>query len=357
MTTQRSNIGQSNNRKWPEDKKVESHIVGSILADYRSPIVYPSGQIALSRDVTVEGLLSTFRIENFMDLVSKSDQPAVEFDKNLSGISCRKITPLGKELSRLLASPRFTPPQMQPGEGFKLFEEVMQGLNVSQAFFTGNPMHVISPSGLLEGDFLNVILTQLQKGTRCKSYKLAKEQRKREVQSIAYSQTKLVTRLQELHPNLFGCYVDFMYHPDRADEISLAESVQHFQRMIELIKDDPSLGKSVGLFWSRVYSTESGYRTRLCLLFDGLTVPTNLVNYSRVFECWRESTNGAGIGSVFPIMIWNVHILLAEIYFSARKNRYLRLTPSSSHPHFGVSDMPRRKLLKYADDHLTNRFQ
>ena len=83
--------------------------------------------------------------------------------------------------------------------------------------------------------------------------------------------------------NPFGCYVDFMYNPDCADEIRLAESVQHFQRMIELINDDPSLGKSVGLFWSRLYSIESGYRTRLCPLFDGLTEPTNLGDYGSSF--------------------------------------------------------------------------
>lgn len=357
MTKQRSHIEILKGKRWPEDAKVVPEIVVRLIADYSSRIVCPSKEIAASRDVTAEGLQSIVRIENFMDRVSKSDQSAVEPDKNISGITSKKFTPLGKELYRLLAYPRFTPPQMQPGEGFKLFDKVMQGLKVSQALFTHNPMHVVNPSGLFDSDSLNVILTQLQKGTRSKRYKLAQAQRKKDVQRIAYSQTKLVTRLQELHPNLYGTYIELMYHADSAKDVELADSAQHLQQLIALLKDDNLFGKFVGFYWSRGYSTESGHRTRLCLLFDGLTVPINFANYGRVFEFWRESTRGAGVGSAFPFNVLCGHALLVDIYFSARKNRYLRLTPSSSHPHFGVSDLPRRKLLKHADDHLTNRFQ
>lgn len=355
MAKQPRYFGHTDGRSWPKDMKIEPEIVRRILVDY-TPIIYPGRQIS-PVDVNPVVIWSIVLIENFMDRVSKSNQAAVEFDKKLAGITCRKINQLGQELYQLLAYPRFTPPQSEPGEGFKLFDEVMQSLNVSQAVFSRNPMRVISPSGLLEGDFLNVIQTQLQKDTCSKRYKLAQEQRKREVQRIAYGQTNLVTRLQELYPNLFGMYVDLLYHPDRADEANLAESSRHLQQMIELLKDDPLLGKSVGHYWTKSYSTESGYRSRLCLLFDGLTVPINSVCHGRVLELWRESTNSAGDGCVFPNKIMRADSLFAEIYFSARKNRYLRLIPSSNHPHFGISDLPRRKGPKYGDQYLTGRFQ
>ncbi len=357
MAKQLGNLENPKEGRWPEDAKVESEIVVRLISNYRSPIVCSGGPVTASQDVTAEGLQSIFRIENFMDQVSKSDQPAVVLDKSHGGISSRKYTPLGKDLHRLLACPRFMPPEMQPGEGFKLFDEVMQRLNVSQAVFAGNPMHIVSPHVFFDGDSLNALMAQLQKATRCKRYKLAQAQRKKEVQRIVYSQTKLVTRLQEPSPNLYGTYVELMYHADHAKDVDLADSARHLQQTIESLTNDPLLGKSVGNFWSRMYSTESGYRTRLCLLFDGLTVPINSVNYGRIFEYWGESTKGAGVGSAFPFNFWCGHTLLADIYFSARTNRYLRLTPCNSHPHFGVSDLPRRKSPKYADDHLTSRFQ
>lgn len=355
MAKQLSYFGQTDGGNWPKDMKILREVLPQILFDF-SPIIYPGKQLP-QLDVSAADIVSIVRIEHFIDRVSKSDQTAVEFDKNLTGITCRKITLLGQDLYQLLAYPRFNPPQMEPGEGVKLFDEVMQSLNVSQAVFTQNPMHVISPSGLLQGDFLNAILDQIKKATRRKSYKQAQDQRKKEVQRIAYRQAKLVTQLQELYPNLFGMYVDLLYHPDRADQVNLTESSRHLQRMIELLKDDPLLGKSVGHYWTKSYSTESGYRSHLCLLFDGLTVPINSVGYCRVLELWRESTNSAADGCIFPNKIMRADSLFAEIYFSARKNRYLRLIPSSNLPHFGISDLPRCKAPKCGDQHLTGRFQ
>jgi hypothetical protein len=148
-----------------------------------------------------------------------------------------------------------------------------------------------------------------------------------------------------------------MYHSESVNDVNLADSSQHLERMIELIKDDPLLGKAVGHFWSRSYSTEYSFRIRLCLLFDECSVPIKLVNYGRIFEYWEESTEGAGVASALPFNFWHKKALLTDIHFSAKKTRYLRLIPSNSHSHFGVSGLPPRKVAKYADDHLTGRFQ
>lgn len=357
MAKQPSNIENANECPWPADEKVESEIVFRLLADYRSPIMCSGGPVTTSRDISPESLQSIVRIENFMNRVSKSEQAAVVLDQSLSGIARRKYTPLGKELHQLLAYPRFTPPQMQLGEGFKSFDAVVQRLNASQAVFAGNSMHAVCPSVFFDSDSLNAVMTQLHKATRCKRFKRAQEQREKEAQLIAHSQTRLVNRLHELHPNLFGTYVDLMYHSEGVNDVNLADSSLHLERMIELLKCDPLLGKSVGHFWSRSYSSEYSYRIRLCLLFDEWMVPIKQVNFDRVTEYWEESTGGYGVVSVFPFNFWSRNILLTDIHFSAKKTRYLRLTPSSEQLHFGVSDLPRRKLMKHAGSHLTGRFQ
>lgn len=357
MAKQSSNIENTKGGRWPAAEKVETEVVLRLLGDYRSPFVCSGGPVTTSRDASPEGLQSIVRIENFMNRVSKSDQTAVVLDKSSSGISSRKYTPLGKELHQLLAYPRFIPPQMQPGEGFKLFDAVVQTLNVSQAVFAGNPMHIICPSVFFDSDSLNAVMTQLQKGTRCKHFKRAQEQRKMEAQLIANSQTRLVDRLHEFHANLFGTYVELMYDPESVHDVTLADSSQHLERLIELIKDDPMLGKAVGHFWSRSYSSEYSYRIRLCLLFDERVVPIRLVNYGRIYKYWVECTQGLGVVSALPFNSWPKKALLMDIHFSAKKTRYLRLIPSNSHPHFGVSDLPHRKSLKCATDHLTGRFQ
>lgn len=149
---------------WHKDMVVHWRIVHHILADYHNPIIRPGGQSAISNDVTVENILFYIQIEYFVSQVSKSEQMAVEFDKDRSGIARPKINPLGQKLYRLLSSPRFTPPKMQPGEGFILFDAVMHRFKVQQILFSGDPMHIIDQSGLREGDCLNTIITCIRDG-------------------------------------------------------------------------------------------------------------------------------------------------------------------------------------------------
>lgn len=357
MAKQVSDIWFRDEPHWHKDMIVHGRIVQRTLADYYNPIIWPGGQSAISCDVTVESILFHIQIEHFVSQVSNSEQMAVEFDKDRSGITRPKIKPLGRKLYRLLASSGFTPPNMQPGEGFILFEAVMHSFKVWQISFSGNPMHIIDQSGLLEGDCLNTIITRIRDGSRRKNFSQAKEERKKDAQRIAGGQRKLVKTLREVHPNLFGTFVELMYQPDHAHEVSLSENSTHLQLLNTMLDDDLSLPRTVGRYWSRSYSTESGFRFRLCLLFDGSTTPINSIDYTRIFEHWRTSSNHTGVEGVFTFNFCGVDSLLEDIKLSARKHLYLRLIPSSDHPHFGVSNLPSRNLLKHAGSHLTDRFQ
>lgn len=342
---------------WHKDMVVHGRIVHRILADYYNPIIRPGGQSTISDDVTVENILFHIQIEHFVSQVSKSEQMAVQFDKDRSGIARPKINPLGQKLYRLLSSPRITPPKMQPSEGFILFEAAIHDFELRQISFSGNPMHIIDQSGLREGDCLNAIITCIRDGSRRKNYVQAKEERKKDAQQIASGQRKLVKMLRKAHPILFGTFVELMYRPDRAHEVSLSENCTHLQLMNTMLDEDPSLPRTVGQYWTRSYSTESGFRIRLYLLFDGSTTPINSIDYRRIFEHWRTSSSHTGVEGGFTFNFCGVDALLEGIKLSAMKHLYLRLPPSSEHPHFGVSDLPRLKLPRYADDRLTSRFQ
>lgn len=320
----------------------ENDVFQRIYDDYIYIVVNQRGHAdyILSCDVGTGAAIECMKQkELFIDLVSKSEQPAVEYEKTLAGTTCRRITPLGAELYRILHLPTgCNPPNQQLSEGLKLWEEVKHRLNMHSAVYSGNPMHVIA-NGLLEGEFLNVIITRLREGTRRKRYKIASQQRKNEARRTASSFTRLVTGIKKHRPGLFGVFFELMYLPEQASEIKLFQSAKHLCQLIDVLKDDPVLGVSVGHFWGRQFLSEAGYRTRLCLLFDEFTTPPNSIDWTFVLQQWRISTKGAGVGFVRQDYICGADRLLWDIKCTAMRDLYLRLLPNTTYPHFGKSDM------------------
>ena len=294
----------------------------------------------LSSDIGPAAAMEWMKQEElFVDLVAKSEQPAVEYEKTLAGTTCRRITPIGEELYRILHVPsRCNPPNQQISEALKLWEEVKQRLNIRSAVYSGNPMSVIA-NGLLEGEFLNVIITRLREGTRRKRYQIAFQQRKNEARRTASSFTRLVTGIKKHRPGLFGVFFELMYLPEQASQIKLFQSAKHLCQLIDVLKDDPVLGVSVGHFWGRQFLSEAGYRTRLCLLFDEFTTPPDSIDWNFVLQQWKMSTKGAGVGFVRQDYICGADRLIWEIKCTAMRDLYLRLIPNTTYPHFGKSDM------------------
>lgn len=336
----------------------EQDIVQQICADYSYPVKnqYGGNDVYLSRDFgTIEAIATMVQIHSLVEQIAKSEQPAVKFETTIHGTKFHGITLIGEALYRvLLKQHRFSyPPKQQGSEGLKLWEEIVHRVHGPYRFLSRNPMQPVNDQGVTEGELLNAFAIRIREGARRKRYKQTRDQRRKDAQRLCTTTSKLVTRLLEHYPAMFGVRIELMYRQDHAEKIRLTDSAEHVQKLIEALKDDPWFGKSVGHFWVRKFLSEAGYRTSLFMLFDPSTAPIHSIEVAYVLHQWIECTMGAGLEYVLPYGFYNSEELYRHIECSKMTALILRLIPDANFPHFGVSEPPSRRLQSEFDQDLS----
>ncbi|MCK5921640.1 MAG: hypothetical protein KAG66_11915 [Methylococcales bacterium] len=328
------------------DQDVVQHIADNFTYPVKNN--YHSNFLQLSRDVgSLEAIQTMVRIHYIVEHLTKSKQEAVKFETTIHGKNCLGVTPVGDALYRSLLQPhRFvTPPRQQLSEGLNAWEGVGQRIFGSTPIFQGNPMLPMNAQGVIEGELLNAFLIRLREATGRTLRQSERSLRRKDAQQAYNAKTKLVDRLKEHHPGLFGLSVALMYSQDYAGKVRLKDSAEHLQKLIDALKGDPWFGKSVGFMWTRHFLSEAGYRYNFVLLFDPEMTPVHTLNGSYVLQEWQASTKGAGLDYVLPDFFRNADELLHEIKCAKAAAQFIRLIPDEKFPHFGVSELPSTKSL------------
>lgn len=352
---------------YTELSQSDQDVVQRIIEDYTIPVNNQHGGInfLLSRDIgAIEGIVTQVQIHNLVQQIAKSEQPAVKFETTIHGKTCLAITAIGNELYRILLSQhRFIrPPRQVLSDEINLWDEITCRILGSNAHFLGDPMYPINGQGEIEGELLNSLVIRLREATRRKAYKSKRDQHRKDVQRIFTATTKLVTRLLELHPALFGVRFDLMYRQECSEDIILMESAEHIQGLIEALKGSLWFENSGGYFWTRKFLSETGYRITLFLLFDANTTPINMNGRRYALQKWLEITKGTGLDCDMPLIntpinsLYHPSELLRYIEVSKNTARYLRLNPVAQYSDFGISDLPSRQSLAQHKQNLTETF-
>lgn len=229
------------------DQDVVQHIADNFTYPVKNN--YHSNFLQLSRDVgSLEAIQTMVRIHYIVEHLTKSKQEAVKFETTIHGKNCLGVTPVGDALYRSLLQPhRFvTPPRQQLSEGLNAWEGVGQRIFGSTPIFQGNPMLPMNAQGVIEGELLNAFLIRLREATGRTLRQSERSLRRKDAQQAYNAKTKLVDRLKEHHPGLFGLSVALMYSQDYAGKVRLKDSAEHLQKLIDALKGDPWFGKSVG---------------------------------------------------------------------------------------------------------------
>lgn len=341
----------------PTDQVVVQHICNNFI--YPAKNDYESNLLHLSHDIGSPDVVQTMiRIHHLVGHLAKSAQEAVKFETTIHEKRCLEITPAGDALYRtLLQAHRFAHlPRQQLSEALKAWEDVAQRILGPTPNFQGNPMLPMNAQGVTEGELMNAFLIRIREATGRKIYKSEHLRRSKEAQRAYNAKTKLVDRLHELHPGLFGLKIALMYSQDFAGKVRLKESAEHLQKLMEALKNDLWFGKSVGYIWTRHYLSEAGYRYNLVLLFDPTITPAHTIDGNYVLQEWQASTKGAGLDCLSANYVRNADELLHDIKCSQAAELYIRLSPDATFPHYGVSELPSAKSLSELEQEPLTHF-
>lgn len=339
------------------DQDVIQHIRDNFTYPVKNE--YGSNYLYLSHDIgSPEAVQTMVRIHHLVGHLAKSAQEAVKFEMTIHEKRFLEITPAGEALYHTLLQPhRFAHlPRQQLSEALKAWEDVSQRILGPTPNFQGNPMCPMNAQGVTEGELMNAQLIRLRETTGRKIYKSDHLRRSKEAQKAYNTKTKLVDRLHELHPELFGLEIALMYSQDYAGKVRLKESAEHLQKLMEALKSDLWFGKSVGYIWTRHYLSEAGYRYNLILLFDPCITPAHTIDGNYVLQEWQASTKGAGLDCLLANYIRNTDELLHDIKCSQAAELYIRLNPDATFPHYGVSELPSAKSLSELEQEPLTHF-
>ena len=354
----------------------------SIWWDYR----YPGDlQWVHSQDIQNEQPIAYWEaVEQFVESIAKSTEPAFVFNKNFAGTTLKKSHRLGKLFYDLLGlhnknivnSSEFKPynPEFsntfrirynysvrnkyEVSENMKIFYTVASDLNLHLAHFTGNPMSKISNDGLvLEGELINSFVTRLREATKRKSFKTKVEDRKKESSQNFIKTKRYVERLHANNPLCFyGVRMLMCYYNQYADSISLTKSNAHLMKFLDALETDSTLGSLVGYWWKREYMTETGYRYYLIVFFNIDYDQTLIHNISNNY--WSSITENQGwyfipivpdrdyqrCNAIVPLQgghIDNLNSLLSSIQRMFMRDLFLRLEYNQRFDHFGMGQLPK----------------
>ncbi len=341
----------------PTDMDVVQHISENFTYPVKNE--YESNYFHLSHDIGLPEVIQMMvRIHNLVEHLAKSAQEAVKFETTIHEKRFLEITPPGEALYHTLLLPhRFAHlPRQQLSEALKAWDDVSQRILGPTPNFQGNPMRPMNAQGVTEGELMNAQLIRIREATGRKIYKSEQLRRSKEAQKACNAKTKLVDRLHELHPGLFGLKIALMYSQDFAGKVRLKESTEHIQKLMEALNNDLWFGKSVGYIWTRHYLSEAGYRYNLVLLFDPSITPAHTIDSNYVLQEWQASTKGAGLDCLLANYVRNADELFHDIKCSQAAERYIRLSPDATFPHYGVSELPSAKSLSELEQEPPTHF-
>jgi hypothetical protein len=309
-------------------------------AHYRSEAGY--AMTILPNAPTINLISST---DNFVDQVINSKMPAFEIERTLNQTYCTNHSLISERFYQLMGQYQTcTIPKNILPENVKLFEEVLQQSGYYAIGLTGNPLTVISPTGMIEGEFVNSIIEQVRQGAKRKAIKTQKSARSRYSSNQFAKAKRMIDRCAEsFNNNIYVIRMDLDYGNNNIGVHKANEHIKAFTGGL----DEQFNHNVFGYLWDRSYWEATGYRHHFFLLLNAQDIDTSGIQAS-----WHRITSGEGCSFEYHASTqhpksWGcgwlgqsyLHILDAVKAWIKRTD-LLMLQPERDIEHCGVSKLP-----------------
>lgn len=219
-------------------------------------------------------------------------------------------------------------------------------------------MAKIGVEGLLEGELINNLVTELRLVIKRPSFKKKADARKQESKhNFTYSK-RYHTHLCKNSPYLYGIRLTLCYWGEEANPASLEKSDNHIQTFLEPLKTSELPNSPVGWWYKREHTTEAGYAYNLIIFFDRQKTPFNPTLIPNIYgPYWRSVTEGQGTYFIPPVpkrdcmrlstgllqqgIDDNVESLLLTMQCLLKRDNILKLEPSQGYSHIGMGKIPK----------------
>lgn len=237
---------------------------------------------------------------------------------------------------------------MMYGDAHNVLENAAYEVGLNSVDLTFDPMHVISPSGMLEGELINAFLARAVKMCKSKTIQGRIERRKRRNRAMLRKIREVFCRIQNDYLAL-DVFELRLFSPPNKPLIDLKRS----EKVIKGFSEE-ALGSEAyrvaAIVRLRCYTASTGFFFRVWIVAQRPATSACKFGHpiNGLVRVWQEQS-GDGSGFVLSTDFGgNLEIALRYLKQAVTADQYVHLVPSAKTPHFAIAQRHQQLTAPYS---------
>ncbi len=341
-------MNSQKNTPAPDDLALANTIAGNFLLPPPSLQGLSESQgfarLAAYETVSTDQARRLIAEERLLRSAAVSKTPAFDICRDISGCKLKNTSHVAELFYAALALPAVSAslPAMVYGDAHNVLQSAAYEVGLNTVDLSYDPMRVVSPNGMLEGELINAFLEHAKKIYKSKTIQNRIERRKRSNRAALRKIREVFCRVQNDNSAL-DVFELRLFSPANRPFIDLKRSEKVIKDFSEEALCDESY-RVAAIVRLRHYTASCGFFFRVWIVAQRPS--TSACKYGHPINdlvgIWEEYS---GDGSALVLNTdfgGNLEIVQRHLKLAVTADQYVHLAPSTNTPHFAIAQRRQR---------------
>lgn len=347
-------MNSQKNTPAPDDLALANAIAGNFLLPAPLLLGLSESQgfarLAAHETVSQDQARRLIAEERLLKSAAVSKTPAFDIIRDINGCKLKCASPVAELFYTALALPSVSTrlPMMVYGDAHNVLENAAYAVGLNSVDLSFDPLHVISPSGMLEGELINAFLERAVKIYKTKTVQNRIERRKR-------SNRAALRKIREVFSGIQNDYSELdvfelrLFSPPNKLLIDLKRSEKVIMGFCEEALGNKAY-RVAAIVRLRCYTASTGFFFRV-LVVAQCPSPSACKYGHPINGLARVWLDHGGDGSAFVLNTHfggNLESAQRHLKLILSADQYVHLAPSAKTPHFAVAHRHQRLTVPFS---------